>query len=68
MHNCLGLKAYSRSDFILTEQGEIYFLEINTLPGMTPTSLMPGEAAAAGVDYETLCQKVIDLALKDVNA
>ena len=35
---------------------------------MTPTSLMPQEAAAAGVDYETLCQKVIDLALKDVNA
>ena len=68
MHNCLGLKAYSRSDFILTEKGEIYFLEINTLPGMTPTSLMPQEAAAVGVDYETLCQKVIDLALKDVNA
>ena len=68
VHNCLGLKAYSRSDFILTEKGEIYFLEINTLPGMTPTSLMPQEAAAAGVDYETLCQKVIDLALKDVNA
>ena len=65
VHNALGLKAYSRSDFIVTEKGEIYFLEINTLPGMTPTSLMPQEAAAAGVDYNALCQKIIELALKD---
>ena len=65
VHNALGLKAYSRSDFIVTEAGEIYFLEINTLPGMTPTSLMPQEAAAAGVDYNALCQKIIELALKD---
>ena len=65
VHNALGLKAYSRSDFIVTEAGEIYFLEINTLPGMTPTSLMPQEAAAAGVDYNALCEKIIELALKD---
>ena len=65
VHNALGLKAYSRSDFIVTEKGEIYFLEINTLPGMTPTSLMPQEAAAAGVDYNALCQKIIELALND---
>ncbi|MBQ3575677.1 MAG: D-alanine--D-alanine ligase [Clostridia bacterium] len=65
VHNALGLKAYSRSDFIVTESGEIYFLEINTLPGMTPTSLMPQEAAAAGVDYNALCQKIIELALKN---
>ncbi len=64
VHNALGLKAYSRSDFIVTESGEIYFLEINTLPGMTPTSLMPQEAAAAGVDYNALCQKIIELALE----
>ena len=64
VHNGLGLRGYSRSDFIVTEDGEIYFLEINTLPGMTPTSLMPQEAAAAGVDYNSLCQKIIDLALE----
>ena len=50
------------------EKGEIYFLEINTLPGMTPTSLMPQEAAAVGIDYNSLCQKIVDLALKEVRA
>lgn len=65
VHRALGLKAYSRSDFIVTERGEIYFLEINTLPGMTPTSLMPQEAAAVGVDYKALCRKIIELALKE---
>jgi len=63
VHNTLGLYAYSRSDFIVDEKGDIYFLEINTLPGMTPTSLMPQEAAAAGIDYNTLCQMVVDMAL-----
>ena len=67
VHNCLGLKAYSRSDFILTEQGEIYFLEINTLPGMTPTSLVPQEGAAIGLDYAGLCQRIIDESLKARN-
>ena len=65
VHNGLGLKSYSRSDYIVTENGDIYFLEINTLPGMTPTSLMPQEAAAAGIDYHALCQKIIDLALRE---
>ena len=44
----LGLKVYARADFIVTEDGTPYFLEINTLPGMTPTSLVPQEAAAVG--------------------
>ena len=65
VHNGIGLRGYSRSDYIVTEEGEIYFLEINTLPGMTPTSLMPQEAAAAGVGYHALCQKIIDMALRD---
>ena len=64
VHNTLGLKDYSRSDFMVAENGDIYFIEINTLPGMTPTSLMPQEAAAVGVGYEELCQKLIDLALE----
>ncbi len=68
VHSALGLKGYSRSDYIVDEAGEIYFLEINTLPGMTPTSLMPQEAAAAGIDYNTLCQRIIDLALKEARA
>ncbi len=68
VHRALGLKAYSRSDYIVDASGEIYFLEINTLPGMTPTSLMPQEAAAVGVDYNTLCQKIVDMALREVRA
>ena len=61
----LGLKAYSRADFILTEDGDLYFLEINTLPGMTPTSLVPQEAAAVGIDYPELCQRIIDISLRE---
>ena len=64
VHNALGLKDYSRSDFMVDEKENIYFIEINTLPGMTPTSLMPQEAAAVGYDYESLCQKLVDLALE----
>ena len=66
-HRALGLSAYSRSDFIVDGE-EVYFLEINTLPGMTPTSLMPQEAAAVGVDYESLCKKVIEMALEETRA
>ena len=54
----LGLSVYSRADFILTEDGSAYFLEINTLPGFTPTSLLPQEAAAAGIGYGELCELV----------
>ena len=60
----LGLSVYSRADFIVTEDGTPWFLEINTLPGMTPTSLLPQEAAAVGVDYGTLCQRIIQASLE----
>ena len=63
MHRLLGLRAYSRSDYIVAAQGQVYFLEINTLPGMTPTSLMPQEAAAVGIDFEHLCQRLLDMAI-----
>jgi D-alanine-D-alanine ligase len=63
-HNVLGLEVYSRTDFLLDEAGDIYCLESNTLPGMTPTSLLPQEAAAVGIDYETLCEKIIELSLE----
>ena len=59
----LGLAVYSRADFILDEDGKFWFLEINTLPGMTPTSLVPQEAAAAGIDYPALCRHIIDSSL-----
>ena len=60
----LDLKVYSRIDFILTEDGKAYCLEANTLPGMTPTSLLPQEAAAIGISYDELCEKIIELSLK----
>ena len=63
--HALGLSAYSRADFIVDEAGTPWFLEINTLPGMTPTSLLPQEAQTVGVDYPALCQTLLDIALKE---
>lgn len=60
----LGLDTYSRTDFLLNEQNEIYCLEANTLPGMTPTSLLPQEAAAVGSGFNELCEKIIEISLK----
>ena len=60
----IGLSVYARADFIVTEDGTPYFLEINTLPGMTPTSLVPQEAAAAGIDYGTLCERIVEISLR----
>lgn len=59
----LNLEVYGRADFILDENGNFYCLEANTLPGMTPTSLIPQEAAAKGINYEDLCERVIELSL-----
>ena len=49
---------------MMDESNNMYCLEANTLPGMTPTSLLPQEALAVGVDYGTLCEKIIQEALK----
>lgn len=57
----LRLKSYARMDFMMNEAGEIYCLEANTLPGMTPTSLLPQEAAAEGTSYGDLCEEIIRL-------
>lgn len=62
--HALGLSVYARADFIVTEDGTPWFLEINTLPGMTPTSLLPQEAAAAGIGYGELCERIIEESLK----
>ena len=43
----------------MTEDGTPYFLEVNTLPGMTPTSLVPQEAAAVGISYAELCERIV---------
>ena len=60
----LGLETYARMDFLLDEQENIYCLEANTLPGMTPMSLLPQEAQAVGMDFPKLCEEIIRISLK----
>ena len=60
----IGLDTYSRSDFLLDENNQIYCLEANTLPGMTPTSLLPQEAAVIGINFNELCEKLIEISLR----
>ena len=60
----LGLSGYARMDFLLDENDDIYCLEANSLPGMTPTSLLPQEAAAVGIGYNELCEEIVRLGLK----
>jgi D-alanine--D-alanine ligase len=59
----LRLKNYARMDFMMSEEGEIFCLEANTLPGMTPTSLLPQEAKAAGIRFEELCERILQSAV-----
>lgn len=61
----LRLKSYARMDFRMTENGEIFCLEANTLPGMTPTSLLPQEAAVVGIDFGELCERILAYALQN---
>ena len=60
----LGLTTYARMDFMMDEDENIYCLEANTLPGMTPTSLLPQEAKVIGMDFEDLCEHLIKVSLK----
>lgn len=60
----LGLGGYARMDFLLDKNDNIYCLEANSLPGMTPTSLLPQEAAAVGISYNDLCERIIQLGLE----
>jgi D-alanine-D-alanine ligase len=62
-HKALQLRAYSRTDMILARTGKIFALETNTIPGMTPTSLFPQAAEAAGVSFSKLLDQLIDMAL-----
>lgn len=62
-HRALGLSVYSRTDMILDGDGKLWCLEVNSLPGMTPTSFVPQEAAAAGMSYGELCGEIVRLSL-----
>ena len=57
--DALKLNVYSRADFLLDAEGNLYCLEMNTLPGMTSASLMPKEAKVAGIEYSDLCELII---------
>jgi len=63
IYNTIGCRHYARVDFRLNEKDEYYFLEINTLPGMTRTSLMPKAAAAVGLAFPDLINTIIEIAI-----
>ena len=63
----LQLEVYARMDFIVDENGKAWCLEANTLPGLTPASLMPKEAAAAGIEYDDFCELIVTESLKKYN-
>jgi len=64
-YRALGCRGYSRIDFRLTKDGECYFLEANTLPGLTSGSLVPKAARAAGIEYLELVDRILRLSLAD---
>lgn len=63
VHKALRLSVYSRADFILDDKGRAWCLEVNTLPGMTPNSLIPKAAAVDGMSYPQLCEKIVELSI-----
>lgn len=63
VHRLIGLRDYSRTDFIVSKEGRPYILEINTLPGLTPVSVFPDACGAAGISYEALVDRLIGYAL-----
>ena len=64
VYRALEIKSYARMDFMMDKNNNFYCLEANTLPGMTATSLVPREAAAMGISFEELCDKLIQVSLK----
>lgn len=63
VHKTLQLGYYSRVDLMTNYKDEVFVLEANTLPGMTPTSLLPQEAKVVGINYEELCERILLSAL-----
>lgn len=62
-----GCRDFGRIDFILDAQGRVFFLEVNTLPGLTPTSLLPKSASALGLDFNALIRRMLEPALQRAN-
>ncbi len=63
VHRLIGLRDYSRTDFIVSKEGRPQILEVNTLPGLTPTSLLPDACRAVGISYEALIDRLVGYAL-----
>ncbi len=63
-HRALGCRGMSRTDTIVGEDGVVWVLEVNTIPGMTATSLLPDAAAAAGIAFPELCERLVRLSLE----
>jgi D-alanine-D-alanine ligase len=63
-HKALGCAGYSRSDFILTRDQELFILELNTLPGFTRTSLLPQGAASIGISFGGLVNRIVSAAIR----
>ena len=63
VHRLVGLRDYSRADFIVSKEGRPYILEINTLPGLTPTSILPDACGAIGISYQALVERLVGYAL-----
>jgi D-alanine-D-alanine ligase len=61
-YRVLGCRHLSRVDMIISEDGRVYVLEVNTIPGMTETSLLPKAAKAAGIGFDQLCLKIVEMA------
>jgi D-alanine-D-alanine ligase len=64
VHRALKLTGYSRVDFRMDEEGILWCLEVNTLPGMTSTSLLPQSAKAEGISFQELCDRIVQLAVE----
>jgi D-alanine-D-alanine ligase len=64
-HRSLGVEVYSRVDVLLDGEGRPWVLEVNTIPGMTATSLLPKAARAAGIMYPELCARILELSLQE---
>lgn len=64
-YNAIGCSGYSRVDFRMTPEGDHYFLEVNTLPGMTSNSLVPKAAKAVGIEFPELIDRILRLAIPD---
>ncbi len=67
-HRALGCRGFSRTDLIVDANGQPWVLEVNTIPGMTPTSLLPNSAAAAGIPFPELLDRMVELALENHRA